>query len=51
MICIAVGVVLTFVERRLLVRFGIEKHVEPVWLFYPSSVTLFACVMWEIFYR
>ena len=51
MICIAIGVVLTFIERSLLARFGLEKHVGPLWLFYPSSVTLCACVLWEIFYR
>ena len=51
MICIGVGVVLAFIERSLLVRLGIEKHVGPLWLFYPSSVTLCACVLWEMFYR
>lgn len=51
MICIAIGVVLTFIERSLLVRFRLEKHVGPLWLFYPSSVTLCACVLWELFYR
>jgi hypothetical protein len=51
MICIAIGVALTFIERGLLVRFGLEKHVGPLWLFYPSSVTLCACVLWEMFYR
>jgi hypothetical protein len=50
MICISVGVVLTFLARSLLVRFGLEKHVGPLWLFYPSILTLCACVMWEMFY-
>lgn len=51
MICIATGVVATFVERTVLVRLGLEEHVGPLWLFYPSSVTLFACVLWEVFFR
>jgi hypothetical protein len=51
MICIATGVVATFVERAVLVRLGLEQHVGPLWLFYPSSVTLCACVLWEVFFR
>jgi hypothetical protein len=51
MICIATGVVATFVGRALLVRLGLEQHVGPLWLFYPSSVTLCACALWEVFFR
>jgi hypothetical protein len=51
MICIATGVVATFVERAVLVRLGLEQYVGPLWLFYPSSVTLCACVLWEVFFR
>lgn len=51
MICIATGVVATFIERAVLVRLGLEQHVGPLWLFYPSSVTLCACVLWEVFFR
>lgn len=51
MICIAVGVVAAFIERAVLVRFGLEHHVGPLWLFYPSTVTLCACVLWEVFFR
>jgi hypothetical protein len=51
MVCLAVGVVLAFVERALLVRYRLENHVGPLWLFYPCSVTQCACVLWIIFYR
>lgn len=51
MICIAAGVVGTFVERVVLVRLGLEQHVGPLWLFYPSSVALCACVLWEVLFR
>ena len=51
MICIATGVVVTFIERAVLVRLGLEQHVGPLWLFYPSSVTLCACALWEVSFR
>jgi hypothetical protein len=51
MICIAIGVVAAFLERALLVRLRLEQYVGPLWLFYPASVTLFACGLWEGFFR
>ena len=51
MICIAAGVVAAFIERGVLVRLGLEHHVGPLWLFYPSTVTLCACVLWEAIFR
>jgi hypothetical protein len=51
MICLTAGVVIVFIERALLLRYGIEKHVRPLWLFYPCCVTLSACVLWIILYR
>ncbi len=51
MICIAAGVVAAFVGRAVLVRLRLEDHVGPLWLFYPSSVTLCACALWEVFFR
>jgi hypothetical protein len=51
MICLLVGVVAAFIVRVLLLRLRLENHVGPLWLFYPSSVALCACAMWEIFYR
>ena len=51
MICIAAGVVGAFLERAVLVRLGLEQHVGPLWLFYPATVTLCACGLWEGFFR
>jgi hypothetical protein len=51
MICIVAGVVAAFIERALLVRLGLEHSVGPLWLFYPATVTLCACVLWEVFFR
>jgi hypothetical protein len=51
MICIAAGVVAAFLERVVLVRSGLEQHVGPLWSFYPATVTLFACGLWEVFFR
>jgi hypothetical protein len=51
MICIVAGVVAAFIARAVLVRCGLEHHVGPLWLFYPSTVTLCACVLWEVFFR
>jgi hypothetical protein len=51
MICIGAGVVAAFIERALLVRCRLEHHVGPLWLFYPSTVTLCACILWEAFFR
>src|SRR5689334_4025010 len=49
MICIAVGVVAAFIGRAVLVRCGLERDVGPLWLFYPATVTLCACILWEAF--
>lgn len=51
MICIGAGVIAAFMVRAALLRFGLESHVGPLWLFYPSSVTLCACILWEVFFR
>jgi hypothetical protein len=51
MICLATGVVAAFIERALLLRYRLENQVRPLWLFYPCSVTLCACLLWLMFYR
>ena len=51
MICIATGVAGAFIERAVIVRLGLEQYVGPLWLFYPATVTLCACVLWEVFFR
>ena len=51
MVCLSAAVVITFLARKLLVRFKLESHVGPVALFYPSLVVLFSCLLWLICFR
>ena len=51
MICLLAGVLAAFVGRAILMRFRLESSVQPLWVFYPSFVTLFACLLWLIFFR
>ncbi|WP_103934851.1 YtcA family lipoprotein [Bryocella elongata] len=51
MLCLLIGTVLTFVARILLVRSRLETEVGPLALFYPSLLTLCACLLWLIFFR
>ena len=51
MICIAAGVIVAFIARVLLLRYRIENQLQPLWLFYPCTVTLCACLLWLILYR
>jgi hypothetical protein len=46
MFCLAIGVVLTFVVRAILVRLHLETEVGPLALFYPSLLTLLTCLLW-----
>jgi NhaP-type Na+/H+ or K+/H+ antiporter len=49
LICLAVGLLLTFLARWLLSRLGIVIAV-PV-LTYPSLTVLFACALWLVFFH
>jgi hypothetical protein len=51
MICLAIGVVFAFIERWLLLRYGLESQMGPLWLFYPCSVTFVACICWLLLFR
>jgi hypothetical protein len=51
MICIGAGVVAAFIARFVLARCGLEDYVGPGWLFYPATVTVSACILWEVFFR
>jgi hypothetical protein len=46
MICMAIGVVLTFAIRYVLVKLHLESEVGPLALFYPSLLTLLTCLIW-----
>ncbi len=51
LVCLTLGVVLTFGVRYLLLRFRIEQEVGPLALFYPCSVILITCLLWLVLYR
>jgi hypothetical protein len=51
MICLTIGVVLTFAVRYVLLRFKLESEVGPLALFYPCVVLLFTCLLWLFFFR
>ena len=51
MICLATGVVVAFIARALLLRYGLESQVQPLWVFYPCTVMLCTCLLWLIFFR
>ena len=50
-ICLTIGVVLTFVVRAVLVRVHLETEVGPLALFYPSLLILLTCLLWLVWFR
>jgi hypothetical protein len=50
-ICMAVGIVLTVTCRQLLAAAGLEPHLGPLILIYPSLWLLLTVLTWLIFYR
>lgn len=51
MICLAIGVVLTFAARFILLRLRLESEVGPLALFYPSLLTLLTSLLWLAYFR
>ncbi len=51
MLCLVIGVFLTFGLRILLLRTRMEADVGPLALFYPCAVILFTGLLWLIFFR
>jgi hypothetical protein len=51
MLCLTIGIVLTFGVHFVLVRCRLETEVGPQALFYPCLVLLFTSVLWLTFYR
>lgn len=51
LICLVIGVVLTFALRYLLLRLRLESEVGPLALFYPSLLTLLTGVLWLAWFR
>ena len=51
MLCLAVGVVLTFLVRWILVKLRVEGEVGPLAIFYPALVTLLTCTLWLVYFQ
>jgi len=51
MLCIAVGIVLTIVVRRLLAALGLEPYLGPLALVYPSLALLLTLVVWLTLFK
>lgn len=51
MLCMILGVGLTFAFYPLFVRMGIEPHLGPPVLIYPSLALLLTLAIWLIFFR
>ena len=51
MLCIIVGVTLTVIARQLLARAGLEPHLGPLIVIYPSLGLLVTLVTWLVLYR
>lgn len=50
-VCLMFGVLLTVVARTLLAITGLERHMSPLLLVYPSLTVLFTCLTWLVFFR
>jgi len=51
MLCLVIGVALTFAAKYVLTRLRISDDVGPPALIYPSLVTLFTCLLWLMLFR
>lgn len=51
LVSLAASIVLAFLVRWLLVRYGLEGDVGPRQLFYPCLIVLFTCLIWMVFGR
>lgn len=49
--CIAAGIFLTVLARRIFVRLRIDSELGPVVVIYPCLTAFFAFVIWLIFFR
>jgi YtcA family len=51
MLCAAIGILLTLVARRLLIRAGLDPYLGPRALVYPSLAILVTLVLWVALFR
>jgi len=50
-VCMVVGIALTIAIRPLLVVLGLERHLGPLLLIYPSLGLLLTMLTWLVFFR
>lgn len=51
LLCLVSGIVLTAAVRPVLAWSGLEPHLGPILLIYPSLCLLFTFGIWLVFYR
>ena len=51
LLCLLLGVALTAALRPVLARAGLEPHLGPLLLVYPSLCLLFTFTLWLLLYR
>ena len=51
MLCVAIGIVVTILAQRLLVRTGVDPYVGPRAVVYASLAILVTLVLWVAFFR
>lgn len=51
MLCMILGIALTFAFYPLFVRMGIEPYIGPPVLIYPSLALLLTLLIWLVFFR
>ena len=51
MLCLILGIILSFACYPVFVRLGIDEHLGPPVLIYPSLVLLFTLATWLIFFH
>jgi hypothetical protein len=51
MLCGAIGILMTLVARRLLIRVGLDPYLGPRALVYPSLAILVTLILWVALFR
>lgn len=51
MLCLAAGIALAILGRRLFAALGLEPSLGPLVVVYPSLALLFTLVVWLLFFR
>ena len=51
MLCAAIGIAATALARRVFVRAGVDQHLGPRALVYPSLAVLVTLVLWVAMFR